>query len=61
EFRWIQYRAQYAKGEGKAQITFSDAVMPYLTQLKSQFIAGLNQCIGFVGNQIRHCKSLNLR
>ncbi|WP_159137540.1 replication initiation protein, partial [Klebsiella pneumoniae] len=37
EFRWIQYRAQYAKGEGKAQITFSDAVMPYLTQLKGQF------------------------
>ncbi|MCZ5965784.1 replication initiation protein [Escherichia coli] len=25
------------KGEGKAQITFSDAVMPYLTQLKGQF------------------------
>ena len=22
EFRWIQYRAQYARGEGKAQITF---------------------------------------
>ena len=37
EFRWIQYRAQYARGEGKAQITFSDAVMPYLTQLKGQF------------------------
>ncbi|WP_336620832.1 replication initiation protein, partial [Escherichia coli] len=37
EFRWIQYRAQYAKGEAKARITFSDAVMPYLTQLKGQF------------------------
>ncbi len=22
EFRWIQYRAQYAKGEAKARITF---------------------------------------
>lgn len=37
EFRWIQYRAQYAKGEARAQITFSDAVMPYLTQLQGQF------------------------
>ncbi|MFV2379403.1 RepB family plasmid replication initiator protein, partial [Escherichia coli] len=37
EFRWIQYRAQYAKGEAKARITFSDAVMPYLTQLKGHF------------------------
>ncbi|EHQ0051236.1 replication initiation protein [Escherichia coli] len=37
EFRWIQYRAQYAKGEAKAQITFSDAVIPYLTQLQGQF------------------------
>lgn len=37
EFRWIQYRAQYLKGEGKVQITFSDAIMPYLTQLKGQF------------------------
>ncbi|MSH87387.1 RepB family plasmid replication initiator protein [Escherichia coli] len=31
------YRAQYAKGEARAQITFSDAVMPYLTQLQGQF------------------------
>ncbi|EFA7679695.1 replication initiation protein [Escherichia coli] len=37
EFRWIQYRAQYLKGEAKVQITFADAVMPYLTQLKGQF------------------------
>lgn len=37
EFRWIQYRAQYLTGEAKATITFSDAIMPYLTQLKGQF------------------------
>ncbi|EKJ5694698.1 replication initiation protein [Salmonella enterica] len=37
EFRWVQYRAKYLKGEGKVKITFSDAIMPYLTQLKGQF------------------------
>ena len=37
EFRWVQYRAQYFKGEAKVDITFSDAIMPYLTQLKGQF------------------------
>lgn len=37
EFRWVQYRAQYLKGEAKVEITFSDAIMPYLTQLKGQF------------------------
>lgn len=37
EFRWVQYRAQYLKGEAKVKITFSDAIMPYLTQLKGQF------------------------
>ncbi|WP_159189993.1 replication initiation protein, partial [Escherichia coli] len=36
EFRWIQRRAQYLKGEAKVQITFSDSVMPYLTQLQGQ-------------------------
>ncbi|HHA2250246.1 TPA: replication initiation protein [Enterobacter ludwigii] len=37
EFRWVQHRAQYFSGDARAQITFSDAVMPYLTQLKGQF------------------------
>lgn len=37
EFRWIQYKAQYLKGEGKAKITFSDAIIPYLSQLSGQF------------------------
>lgn len=37
EFRWVQHRAQYFSGEARVQITFSDAVMPYLTQLKGQF------------------------
>ncbi|HHH2006443.1 TPA: replication initiation protein, partial [Yersinia enterocolitica] len=37
EFRWIQYRVQYQSGEAKVKITFSDAIMPYLTQLKGQF------------------------
>jgi len=37
EFRWIQYKARYLKGEGKAKITFSDAIIPYLSQLSGQF------------------------
>jgi len=37
EFRWIQYKAQYLKGAGKAKITFSNAITPYLSQLKGQF------------------------
>lgn len=37
EFRWVQYRAQYLTGEAKVEITFSDAIMPYLTQLQGQF------------------------
>jgi plasmid replication initiation protein len=37
EFRWIQERAVYVTGESKVEITFSDAVIPYLSQLKSQF------------------------
>lgn len=37
KFRWIQYQAEYLKGEGGVEITFSDAIMPYLTQLKGQF------------------------
>ncbi|MGY0160762.1 replication initiation protein [Edwardsiella tarda] len=37
EFRWVQYRGQYLKGEARVEITFSDAIMPYLTQLKGQF------------------------
>jgi len=37
EFRWIQYKAQYLTGTGKAQITFSDAIIPYLSQLSGQF------------------------
>lgn len=37
EFRWVQYRAQYLSGEAKVEITFSDAIMPYLTQLQGQF------------------------
>lgn len=37
EFRWIQRRARYLTGEGKVEITFSDAVIPYLTQLTEQF------------------------
>ena len=37
EFRWVQYRAQYLTGEAKVEITFSDAIMPYLTELQGQF------------------------
>ncbi|EOF5135589.1 replication initiation protein [Salmonella enterica] len=37
KFRWIQYQAEYLKGEASVEIIFSDAIMPYLTQLKGQF------------------------
>lgn len=37
EFRWIQNKAKYHKGEARVSVTFSDSVMPYLTQLKGQF------------------------
>ncbi|WP_454770856.1 RepB family plasmid replication initiator protein [Escherichia coli] len=33
----MQYQAQYFKGEAKVDITFSDAIITYLTQLKGQF------------------------
>jgi plasmid replication initiation protein len=36
-FRWIQTKAKYIKGEARCSIVFSDAIMPYLTQLKGQF------------------------
>ncbi|WP_157724184.1 replication initiation protein, partial [Salmonella enterica] len=34
EFRCVQYRAQYLKGEANVEITFSDAVKPSLIHLK---------------------------
>ncbi|WP_337234542.1 replication initiation protein [Escherichia coli] len=37
ECRWVQCRAQYYKGEAKVDNTFTDAIMPYLTQPKGQF------------------------
>lgn len=37
EIRWIQSKARYLKGEARCEITFSNAIMPYLTQLKGQF------------------------
>jgi len=37
EIRWIQRKAKYFEGEGKIEISFSDYIMPYLTQLKGQF------------------------
>lgn len=39
EIRWIQQKAKYFSGEGKIEITFSDSIMPYLTQLTQQFTA----------------------
>lgn len=39
KIRWIQGQAKYFVGEGKIEITFSDLIMPYLTQLQNQFTA----------------------
>lgn len=37
EIRWIQRKAKYFDGEGKMEISFSDYIIPYLTQLHDQF------------------------
>ncbi|HGJ5865362.1 MAG TPA: replication initiation protein [Arsenophonus nasoniae] len=37
EIRWIQRKAKYFTGEGKIEISFSDYIIPYLTQLHDQF------------------------
>lgn len=37
EVRWLQERAEYFSGEARVEMTFSDSVLPYLTQLKNQF------------------------
>ncbi|CDH24162.1 replication initiation protein [Xenorhabdus bovienii] len=37
DIRWIQRKAKYFNGEGKIEISFSNYIMPYLTQLKGQF------------------------
>ncbi|KLU16125.1 MULTISPECIES: replication initiation protein [Xenorhabdus] len=39
EIRWIQRKAKYFDGEGRMEISFSDYIMPYLTQLTHQFTA----------------------
>lgn len=39
DIRWIQQKAKYFTGEGKVELTFSDSIMPYLTQLSQQFTA----------------------
>jgi plasmid replication initiation protein len=49
EFRWIQKKALYHKGEGRVTFTWSDEVLIYISQLKRRFttyrlndVAGLN-------------------
>ncbi|CDH24570.1 replication initiation protein [Xenorhabdus bovienii] len=37
DIRWIQQKAKYFDKEGKIELTFSDSIIPYLTQLKGQF------------------------
>ncbi|MGX9459608.1 replication initiation protein (plasmid) [Photobacterium damselae subsp. damselae] len=37
EFRWIESKAVYYKGESKVELIFSTSVMPYLTKLEKQF------------------------
>lgn len=37
EFRWIQKRVKYHKGEARVSISFSEDVGKYLTQLSGQF------------------------
>lgn len=37
EFRWIQKKVIYHKGEGKITLTWSDDVLTYISQLKRRF------------------------
>jgi plasmid replication initiation protein len=37
EFRWIESKAIYHKGESRVELIFSTSVMPYLTKLEQQF------------------------
>jgi plasmid replication initiation protein len=37
EFRWIQKKITYTKGEGKITLTWSDDVLKYICQLKNRF------------------------
>ena len=37
EFRWIQSRIKYHKGEARVTVKFADDIKKYLTQLSSQF------------------------
>lgn len=37
EFRWIQSRVRYHKGEARVTVKFSDDIKKYLTQLSEQF------------------------
>lgn len=37
EFRWIQRKAIYHKGEGRVTFTWSDDVLVYISQLKKRF------------------------
>jgi plasmid replication initiation protein len=37
EFRWIQKKAIYHKGEGRVTFTWSDDVLIYISQLKQRF------------------------
>lgn len=49
EFRWVQRRVHYHKGEARITISFSDSIKKYISQLSGQFtrlnlqnIAGLS-------------------
>jgi plasmid replication initiation protein len=37
EFRWIQKKVTYTKGEGEITLTWSDDVLKYISQLKNRF------------------------
>jgi plasmid replication initiation protein len=37
EFRWVQRRIKYHKGEGRVTVSFSEDIAKYLTQLSGQF------------------------
>lgn len=50
EFRWIQKKALYKKGAGQVTITFSDDVLPYLTELRRNFTS-------YQQRHVRHLKS----
>lgn len=66
EFRWIQKKIHYTKGDGKIKLIWSDDVLSYISQLKRRFtsyrlvdVAKLNTSYA-LGSMNYSCNSMQL-